>query len=246
MRSAEIKAIAKSALKGNWFVAIISSFVASFFGASTMNTFSFSIDLSTLDTNTPEDGGEVVATAFKTMTEDVLPSNAWEGLLALLLAFGIGAIIYSLIIFIIGSAVSVGYSQFNLDIIDGADARVGTLFDRFSQIGTVIGAKILGFVYTLIGFIFFIIPGIRLAFAYSMVHFVLADNPDMKAGEALHESRRIMKGHKWKFFCLECSFIIPAILCIFTLGIGFIWLVPYMNAAYAAFYRNAKNEADFG
>jgi uncharacterized membrane protein len=46
-----------------------------------------------------------------------------------------------------------------------------------------------------------------------------------------------MDGFKWKYFLLELSFIGWGILCLFTLGIGFLWLVPYIATAKATFYN---------
>ena len=247
MRSSEIKATAKEALKGNWFIAIIASFIASIFGASTMNSFSFSLNFDFSDTTIPEENGsDAVATAFNMIAENGDYQQAWAVLSALILAFATSMMIYGIIMMTVGSVVSIGYSQFHLDIIDGAEAKIGTLFARFGQIKTAICAKLLAFIYVFLGLLLFIVPGISMSFSYAMINFVMAENPDMNAREALCESKRIMRGHKWKLFCLECSFIIPAFLCLFTLGIGFIWLTPYINASYAAFYRMAKDEADFG
>jgi uncharacterized membrane protein len=67
----------------------------------------------------------------------------------------------------------------------------------------------------------------------------MAENPDMSANEAIRESKRLMKGNKWRFFCLQLSFIGWELLAIFfTAGIGLLWVVPYQQAAYAAFYRD--------
>jgi uncharacterized membrane protein len=65
----------------------------------------------------------------------------------------------------------------------------------------------------------------------------------MNARQALKESRRIMRGNRWKLFCLQMSFLGLAFLSILTLGIGLIWLVPYQQAAIAVFYREAKKNA---
>jgi uncharacterized membrane protein len=46
-----------------------------------------------------------------------------------------------------------------------------------------------------------------------------------------------MKGYKWKFFLLNLSFIGWAFIAIFTLGIGFLWLSPYVATAQATFYN---------
>jgi uncharacterized membrane protein len=73
----------------------------------------------------------------------------------------------------------------------------------------------------------------------------MADNPGMGANEAIAESKRLMNGNKWRLFCLCFSFIGWELLAvIFTLGIGMLWVVPYEEAAIAAFYRDIcpKNE----
>ena len=64
----------------------------------------------------------------------------------------------------------------------------------------------------------------------------------MKNNEAIELSMAMMDGHKWDLFCLELSFIGWAFLCVLSLGIGYLWLIPYMYASYAAFYEDVKNE----
>ncbi|MFD6442849.1 DUF975 family protein, partial [Peribacillus sp. NPDC060186] len=46
-----------------------------------------------------------------------------------------------------------------------------------------------------------------------------------------------MKGLKWKYFLMHLSFIGWGILCLFTLGIGLLWLAPYAGTTMAAFYN---------
>lgn len=94
------------------------------------------------------------------------------------------------------------------------------------------------FIYSMLWSILFIIPGIIASYSYAMTSFVLADNPEMSANEAIRESKRLMKGNKWKFFCLQLSFIGLMIIGALTLGIGLIWIIPYQQATYAAFYRD--------
>ena len=89
-----------------------------------------------------------------------------------------------------------------------------------------------------------IIPGIIAAFSYAMVPFILDDNPEISGYEAIRRSKAMMKGHKFDLFYLLLSFIGWGILCMFTLGIGFLWLLPYMNTSIASFYEDIK--ADFG
>jgi hypothetical protein len=64
----------------------------------------------------------------------------------------------------------------------------------------------------------------------------MADNPDIGIMDALAESKRMMQGNKWKLFCLYLSFIGWGLLCILTLGIGTLWLMPYVEVTLIAFY----------
>ena len=54
----------------------------------------------------------------------------------------------------------------------------------------------------------------------------------------------MMIGHKWRLFCLEFSFIGWTLLAaIFTFGIGMLWVIPYREAAIAAFYDDLANRS---
>jgi uncharacterized membrane protein len=87
-----------------------------------------------------------------------------------------------------------------------------------------------------------LIPGIVKGYAYMMTPFILKDNPELSANEAINLSQKMMKGHKFDLFYLMLSFIGWAFLGIFTLGIGYLWLMPYTYAAFAAFYQDLKKE----
>ena len=144
---------------------------------------------------------------------------------------------------IIGSGVAVGYARFNLDLMESYPLKLSTVFSGFDRLKTAICANLLMYIRVLIGTVFFIIPGILMAYSYSMVNYVIADNPDMTAREALRESKRIMKGNRWRLFCLCLSFIGWMFLGIFTLGIALLWVIPYQQASVAAFYKEAKKNA---
>ena len=85
-----------------------------------------------------------------------------------------------------------------------------------------------------------IIPGIIKAFSYAMTPFILDENPELGASEAIHRSRMMMKNHKFDLFWLYLSFIGWFLLCCITCGIGFLWLTPYIDTAKAAFYEEVK------
>lgn len=89
----------------------------------------------------------------------------------------------------------------------------------------------------------FIIPGVIMAYAYSMAVFVANDNPELSAMDAIKKSRELMRGHKWDLFVLDLSFIGWILLSILTCGLGLLFLVPYIEAAHAEFYRELTEEA---
>ena len=91
-------------------------------------------------------------------------------------------------------------------------------------------------IYTFLWTLLFIIPGFIAAFSYAMTPYILEENPYMPINDAIRQSKEMMRGNKWRLFCLEISFIGWAILCLLTCGIGFLWLTPYYNAAICAFY----------
>ena len=88
----------------------------------------------------------------------------------------------------------------------------------------------------------FIIPGIIKAFAYALTPFLLVDCPELSPLKCIKLSNEMMKGHKFDLFYLYLSFIGWGILCVFTLGIGLLWLIPYMETSFAAFYQDVKEQ----
>ena len=60
--------------------------------------------------------------------------------------------------------------------------------------------------------------------------------------EAIRASKELMTGNKWRLFCLEFSFFGWSILAALSLGIGGLFLRPYVEAAVAAFYREISTE----
>lgn len=85
-----------------------------------------------------------------------------------------------------------------------------------------------------------IIPGIIKSYQYAMVPYILAENPDMDYKSALKWSRDLMRGHKFRFFVLELSFIGWLLLGFIACCIGIIFVFPYQNATYAEFYVDLR------
>lgn len=72
--------------------------------------------------------------------------------------------------------------------------------------------------------------------AISQSFYLLLDFPDKNVHSLLQTSSKMMKGHMGRFFYLIVSFLPLMILCVFTCGIGFLWLTPYMNLTYTYFF----------
>lgn len=85
-----------------------------------------------------------------------------------------------------------------------------------------------------------VIPATIAQYRYMMTYFVLVDSPDVGALDAIRRSKRMMHGNKWKCFCLQLRFIGWGLLCVLTLGIGFLWLLPYMRTSLARFYDDLR------
>lgn len=89
-----------------------------------------------------------------------------------------------------------------------------------------------------------LLPGVTAWYRYAMVPYLIAEFPDLSVMDAMRESRRLMKGKKWRLFCLQLSFLGWDLLAaFFTLGIGYLWLMPYMQAADAAFYLDVTGRS---
>lgn len=141
--------------------------------------------------------------------------------------------------FIIGP-LTVGASYFVLNVIRGTNARIGHIFRWFND-GSKFMKSFLTYllmnVYLILWTLLLIIPGIIKSFSYSMTYFILNDHPEYTANQAITESRRMMNGHKMDYFLLCLSFLGWFILSILTVGIGFLWLVPYFYTTSAAFMK---------
>ena len=124
----------------------------------------------------------------------------------------------------------------------GTLPEAGALFAPFKQYARTVGAVLLVFVYTLLWTLLLVIPGIIKAYSYSMTFYILRENPEMTAGDAITASQKMMDGHKMDLFLLSLSFIGWAILALIPAGLGFIWLIPYMYTAQAAFYEELKKD----
>ena len=148
---------------------------------------------------------------------------------------------------LLSGVLMIGLASASLSVLRAGDARVEYLFDGFK--GNLTNALVASVLYNLFIFLWsllFVIPGIVKTYSYAMTFYILRDNPNMSANDAITASRKMMDGNKFRLFCLHFSFIGWIILSAFTFGILMLWVAPYMQTAQAAFYEDlcAKQTAE--
>jgi uncharacterized membrane protein len=153
----------------------------------------------------------------------------------------IGASIVSMFVTV---PLSVGYynalNKLYVEVDNKVTSNMFTI--GFGRVLRYVGGMLLMGIYVFFWTLFLVIPGIIMAIAYSLTPFILKDYPELSVGQAIQMSEKMMRGHKMRYFLLTLSFIGWGLLGILTLGIGYIWLIPYMYTTTAAFYQDVKNE----
>ena len=145
-----------------------------------------------------------------------------------------------LLLLTICGPMALGIAIFSINISRNQDARLEQIFQGFNNFNTSLGAYLLMLLFTFLWTLLLIIPGIIAVLSYSMTFYILADDNSIGAMEAIDKSKKMMDGYKWKYFCLGLRFIGWSLLCILTLGIGFLWLLPYMQVSMVKFYDDIK------
>lgn len=116
----------------------------------------------------------------------------------------------------------------------GGIGFVGSIITSSKTAGGLAAVAIIGIILAIVSYVWLIVK----SYAYQLTQFIAIENPDMSSKDAVLRSSELMEGKKWKLFCLQFSFIGWAILAVFSLGIGILWLVPYMQIAVISFYKH--------
>ena len=220
MTSSELRAMARRNLEGTWGISVGVALVAALLGGLIVGT------------------GSNINFNFNEDTVRNLPPIFWTVLMPLVSLAGLLGIVS----FILGGTVELGYAKFLLKQYDRKELQFSDLFSQFERFGTGFAQKFLRMLYTCLWALLLVIPGIVKGLSYAMTPFILEEHPEMTASEAIKASMKLMDGHKMDLFILGLTFLGWEILACLTMGIGFLFLNPYMNAAYAAFYRNISGQ----
>ena len=152
------------------------------------------------------------------------------------------SVLGTIIDFLLFGVVWISYLSFFLPIARNKKVRVNTLFSGFKRYEFYTMVYLQFLLKLIIGTIIFIIPGLIAKYRYQLVPFVIADNPNItNPADALNKCKILMEGNKWRLFSLQMSFIGWWFLSVLTFGIGFLWLVPYMNVTFAKLYDDISS-----
>lgn len=227
---------AREALKGNWKIAILATWLTALLGGLMSNSISPSLDFEKNDTPPSSELPE-----FMNFT-----AEEWELFKKILFTAAAVIFVMFLISFFVGSIVRIGHARFCLNLLDKEPLSVKTVFSYFPNYGNLLLATFIKNLFVFLWSLLFVIPGLLAEYSYALTPYLLAEDPTLAPRAALKRSKELMNGNRWRLFCLQLSFIGWDLLSVLSLGIGSLWLNPYSSTATAAFYRElcAKKEPE--
>ncbi|QNU68857.1 DUF975 family protein [Ruminiclostridium herbifermentans] len=234
----ELKSRAKAVLRNNYWKALLISLVIGI--ASGYNGGSSRFTLNDSNNN-------YSASKNWILSESVL-SNITAQIIAI---FALGAIVITLIIvfvsafrILLGYPLEVGGRRYFIKSARYEDNSKCFSFAFYREnYSGIVFTMLLKAVQNFLWYLLFIIPGIVKSYSYSMVPYILAENPNIGIRRAIEISNKMTYGHKFDMFVLDLSFIGWWLLCVLTLGIGTIFLAPYINATKAELYLVLRDYA---
>lgn len=141
---------------------------------------------------------------------------------------------------LISAPLNLGIAIFMLHLARQEERSLNTLFEGFSDYMLSLVATFFMTLFMLLWMLLLIVPGIIAGLSYSLSYYIIAEDRSMGARDAIKKSKEMMIGHKSQLFGMCMHFLLLSLLCVFTLGIGFLWLFPYMNLSMTHFYLEVK------
>lgn len=223
MNSGYYREQAREMLKGNWGKAVAVCLLGSLLGADVVRVGTVNRRVNYVERNLEDMYRKMDISVFRM-------------LLIVVIAAASVILIYSIIIYIIGGAVELGMITFFIRLYRREPVSVSDLFSQFHSFGKALGLRITTTVLVSLWTLLLVIPGIIAVFRYAMAPYILAEDPDTGIMEALSRSSEMMRGNKLRLFFLSLSFFGWMLLGTITFGIALLWVNPYVEASWAAFY----------
>lgn len=239
-----IKLRSKAAFKANYWKTVLVSFIFTFIVGGTASSVGSNAAKGFSGGSTAPAAGVYGAQNQMDQLLSGDPQAAAIALAVILGALGIAIALGAAINIFLVEPIKIGAYSF-YDKNEKAPAELGEICAGFKTgyMRNVL-AMFLVRLFTAIGSLLFVIPGILFSYGFRLVPYILAENSDLTAMEALKESHRLMKGNRWKLFVLELSFIGWNFLTALTLGLlGIFFVIPYEEQSKAGFYEAIKKIA---
>ncbi len=160
----------------------------------------------------------------------------------MLVSFAVGVIpiLGAIVSLLLAGAMSIGLAGFALALARKAPTKISDIFAGFDRFGVGLGAYFFQGLFIVLWSLLLIVPGIIAALSYAMTYYVICEDQHIGPLEAIAKSKNLMRGHKWELFCLGFRFFGWILLCVLSLGLGFLWLIPYILVTMAHFYDDIK------
>ena len=142
--------------------------------------------------------------------------------------------------FVLTPAFALSIYNVYLAVANDGDVKASDAFSGFNNFWAAFKVTFMVGLFTFLWSLLFVIPGIIKSISYSMSMYILSENPDKPTMDCINESKEMTEGHKMELFVLGLSFIGWILLGTITLGLGFIYVIPYMNTTFANAYKSLK------
>lgn len=208
----------------------------SFGGGSNVNTGSGKIDVDTIESSIDSAGEEVFEAISEALSS--VPVVAWIGVVGLFIFIFLVAVAVGVFLL---NPLALGCYKFYTDnhYAPGDLNKLGYGFtsNYLNNVKTLFFRDLFIWLWSLL----FVIPGVIKSYAYRMVPYIMAENPNLSYKEVLAKSEEMMNGQKWNTFILDLSFIGWGILSLLTCGILSVFYVrPYKDSTNAELYFALK------
>jgi uncharacterized membrane protein len=225
-----------SALNNNWQTALTVTFVAGLLGML-QSTFQVRLSANWLFT-------KPIWEYFSHAASSLVPHNGFLTLISILQ-------------FLFAPALNIGLNTYFIMLHKSENPPLSLLFSRLHIWVRCLGLMLLMYVFIFLWSLLLVVPGIIAAYSYSMAPFLMAENPDIDAFEAIRRSKQMMNGHKARLFFLHLSFIGWGLLSAVIIGIlnsmlgvvgtalGLVVSIAlwvYVHSSVAAFYMELSSQ----
>ena len=224
LKAKDFRYYARESLRGRWLKAGGAGLVAGLLGGAISSGWSSGSSGSGAESGSSAVGTDMLASLGS--GPDVPPM-----LLAILMGVGLVLLLWAIVILVIGGATTLGYAKYNLNLVDDKNPKLKDIFSQYDRLGTGFGMQFFRGLFTFLWSLLFVIPGIIASYSYYMTPFILCERPDMTAREAIRESKELMRGNKWRLFCLEFSFIGWELLASGVMGVVIMLIMTPMIMA---------------